>query len=96
MSKPTNRQKDISRVLRDKSRLQRDQLKAKKPEPLVDTNSGRTKIWGAKNNWKDSDSPASCESGESYSDREIVSTRLIDAPRERVFQAVIDPKQVVK
>ena len=29
-------------------------------------------------------------------DREIVITRVIDAPRERVFEAMSDPKQVVK
>ena len=29
-------------------------------------------------------------------DREIVITRVFDAPRERVFNAMIDPKQVVQ
>lgn len=33
---------------------------------------------------------------ETVSDREIVITRIIDAPRERVFEAMTDPKQVVK
>ena len=29
-------------------------------------------------------------------DREIVTTRVVDAPRERVFEAWIDPKQVAQ
>ena len=33
---------------------------------------------------------------ENASSKEIVMTRVIDAPRERVFEAMIDPKQVVK
>ena len=33
---------------------------------------------------------------ETASEREIVITRIIDAPRERVFEAMTDPKQVVK
>ncbi len=33
---------------------------------------------------------------ENTSDREIVITRVLDAPREKVFEAMIDPKQVVK
>ncbi len=35
-------------------------------------------------------------SGEKQTDREIVITRLIDAPRELVWEAWTDPKQVVK
>ena len=33
---------------------------------------------------------------ENTSDREIVITRVINAPREMVFEAMIDPKQVVE
>ena len=33
---------------------------------------------------------------ENTTDREIIITRMINAPRERVFEAMTDPKQVVK
>ena len=33
---------------------------------------------------------------EATADREIVITRVVDAPRERVFEAMTDPKQVVR
>src|SRR5713101_3055168 len=33
---------------------------------------------------------------EETADREIVITRVFDAPRERVFEAMTDPKQVVQ
>jgi len=35
-------------------------------------------------------------SNEKTADREIVITRVFDAPRERVFNAMTDPKQVVQ
>ena len=36
------------------------------------------------------------EDGTSTTDREIVTTRVVDAPREHVFEAWIDPKHVAQ
>jgi uncharacterized protein YndB with AHSA1/START domain len=40
--------------------------------------------------------PANPTQTENTADREIVITKILDAPRERVFQAMTDPEQVVR